>query len=305
VQLDLKSYSSVRRWLGRVFADGIRSEKTEKLYLHFLGRFCKFVGKDPDRLIEERASQLRSGDDYTRHMHEQLVTEWRNMLESELGLSRSSTVTAMNVVKSFYACNYVPLDLRAPKTWRSRVRRTPTRAEVGLMVKSCRGIRDKAIILFMFQSGVSLGDLRRVTYRLIRDELESGVEPVHIPMTRGKVMRRYDTFIGADTVEALKKYFAEEKPVMDKPVFGVSDRMIQIIVRSASARAGLDPPATPHRLRAAFSTCLKSAGAPDQLVEYWLGHRIPYEGAYFSPTVEDQRRIYGSFEWAVSVGDAL
>jgi len=250
----VKQYSSVKRWLSQVFADGIRSEKTEKLYLHFLRRFCEYAGKTPDQLIEERRLHLQSPDEFTRRQHERLLTDWRNHLETEGGLSkkklaRSSVVTAMNVVKSFYKANYVPLQVRSPKKWEATQRKTPTREEVRRMVEACSKARDRAVILVLFQSGVSLEDLGLITYGLIREEFEAGVEPLHIPIRRTKIMKRYDTFLGADSLEALREYFEEKPPNPRKPIFQLSPRMIQYLVKDASIRAGLKPHVTPHKLR--------------------------------------------------------
>jgi integrase len=310
--MEVEGYRSVAAWLRAVSSGGTRSEATRRCYLHFLRRFCEFAGKSPDELVAERREHLRSGDEDAIRGDEDLVAEWQERLEGREGLSRGSVATAVAVIKSFYSANRVPLQLKRPKTWLTRVRKTPTREELRAMVEACNCARDRAVILCLAQSGMSLGDfLSQLTVGKVAAELWVGVRPIHISAERRKAMVRYDTFIGNDGSQAMEEYLEDVGlgpiewnlgKVADAPVFRLSPRLVQHIVRRAGERAGLDAPVTPHRLRSFFSTRMKLAGCPDALVEYWMGHTMPYGGAYFIPPVEEQREIYRRHEWTVSVG---
>jgi len=306
ISMKLKRYSTVKRWLSHVFADGVRSESTEKTYLHFLQRYSKFAGMTPDELIEERRRHLKSPDEYVKRQHEELLTEWRNYLEEKRGLARSSVVTALNVIKSFYRASYVPLEVKSPKSWPVTRRKVPTREELAKIIETCRRYRDKALIMFLAQSGISLRDLRLVKYSTIREEFEGGVEPIHIPIERSKTKTRYDTFIGSNTIEFLKGYFKESEPSLNRPIFNTARRTIQYVVKTASIKAGLKPHTSPHKLRAFFNTYMslsfhESHSEHIPLVEYWMGHKLPYMGVYMVPPVEIQRGIYKAHEYAVSL----
>jgi len=304
--MKLKRYSSVKRWLSHVFADGVRSQSTEKTYLHFLQRYCRFVGMAPDQIIEERRKQLKSPDEFIRRQHEELLTDWRNYLEERCGLARSSVVTALNIIKSFYKASYVPLQIKSPKSWPATERKVPTREELAKMIETCRRYRDRALIMFLSQSGISLKDLSLVKYSTIREEFEGGVEPIHIPIERTKTKTRYDTFIGSNTIEFLKGYFKENKPRLNRPVFNTAIRTIQYIVKTVSIKAGLKPHTSPHKLRAFFNTYMslsfhESHSEHIPLVEYWMGHKLPYKGAYMVPPVAQQRELYRKHEYAISL----
>lgn len=321
--MTLNEYSSVERWFDDVFSSGIRSKSTEKSYLHFLGRFCKFADMDPDTLIDARREDLKSGEIWTQRKHEELLKKWRNQLEQKEGLARGSVVTANNIIKSFYKANYTPLNLKAPKTWKTRIKKVPTPEELGLMVKKgCRKNRDRAVVLGLSQTGISIEDfLGRITYGTIKKEFEKGVEPLHIPIVREKTKKHYDTFFGVDTLDALTKYFEDIKPRGNKPLFpssnisgSISTRAVEYIVEKVSKRVRLTPHVTPHGLRAFFSTFmslsfLQAATKHLPIVDYWMGHVIPYKGAYMVPPVDtspesetpSQRKLYKAHEWAISI----
>jgi len=299
---DLRRYKSVKRWFSQVFSSGIRSVTTEKNYLIVLRQFCEYAKKTPDQLILERREHLKSDDELVRRQHEELLTDWINYLEEKRKLARGSVVTMSNTIRSFYKANYVELQMKSPKLWRTRERKVPTQEELKLMVENARGIRDKAVIMFLAQTGVSLGDfLDLVTYGRIKNEFERGVEPLHLPMERTKIKKKYDTFLGSDGVEFLREYLRDRRLRSNHPIFDISRRTVEYIVASASRRASLKPTVTPHKLRSFFSTRLKLAGCPEAQVEYWMGHVVPYRGAYFVPPVEEQRKIYKKFEWSLSI----
>jgi len=205
------------------------------------------------------------------------------------------------VIKSFYNSNYVPLKVRSPKSWPSTRRKVPSPEELARMVDVTPQMRDKAIIICLYQSGISVGDFLGITYEMVKEQLESGVEPIHLPMERSKVRKPYDTFLGADSIIHLKKYLEKARRKPSDPLFPVSPRTVENIVKKSSIKAGVKPYSTPHCLRKAFSTRLKLDNCPDELVEYWLGHKLRYGGAYFIPPIESQREIYRKHEHAISI----
>lgn len=299
--MKLERYSSVDRWLTGVSADGVRSQETEKLYLHFLGRYAGFLGKTPDQIIEERRKQLRSDDELEQRRHEELVQKWRTRLEAEEGLSRNSVATAHRVIKSFYLYNYVDLRLKGPKTWNATRRKTPTPEELTSMVDVAKNPRNKALIVCLAQSGMSEEDFLGVTFDMVKQQLAESVVPLHLEMRRSKVMKDYDTFLGRDAVAHLNAYLEETKLKPGDALFPVGKRNTQYIVKKTSQRAKLQPYVTPHCLRKFFSTYLTLRGCPEQQVNYWMGHVLPYGGAYFVPPLEQQRELYQKYEYAISL----
>lgn len=311
----LKEFDTVDRWLQFVLGEGIKSEATEKTYLHFLVRYCRFAHKTPDELIAERRLQLKSKDEIEERKHEELLRDWRAKIEKD-GLSRGTAITAHNAVKSFYKANYVPLLSKSPKHWKTRVKKVPTREELARIIKVARNTRDKAIIMCLAQTGTSLTDFVDIfTIDKIRAEFNRDVEPVHVHMRRHKTgSEPYDTFLGADAIECLKAYLGEKLPNNKNPVFAEAKRTVQFIVEKVSRRAALSPSptgqthVTPHGLRAFFSTSMTLSFTRESshtkhiaLVDYWMGHVLPYGGAYMVPPIESQRELYKAHEEAVSI----
>ena len=305
----LRKFSTVERWMNTVLGSGISSSPTEKNYLHFLRRFCDFTGMNPDELIAERRVDLKSDDALVQRRHEEMLLRFQKFLEPQL--ARSSIGTAQRVVKSFYSANYSQLNVKPPKTWASTRRSVPRPDELKAMVESCEAYRDKAIIMFLAQTGMGKGDLPLVNLGLVKDELKQGVSPLHLRIMRKKTMIEYDTFLGKDGITYLKLYLAEKPPEGDySPIFDITPRTIEHIVKNSSLKVGVKPYVTPHKLRSFFETYLTLAKVPTELVNYWMGHSVAYGGAYFVPPVDSaeglpsQRGIYAENEHVLSISES-
>jgi integrase len=312
---DLHSYSSVERWLNYVYSHGIRSTSTEKTYLHFLRRFCVFTGKTPDELIEERKEHMKSDDATVNSQHELLLQNWRDSMEqdSRRPLARGSVVTAHNIIKSFYLAQgskLLELVAKSPKSWKTRESSNvvPSPQEFAKIMKKAKNLRDQTYIICMAQTGISLEDFTElIFYGNIKRELEQGIEPLHVPMKRQKIgEHKYDTFLGEDSLSYLKRYLKDSHFKDQEPIFSLSPRAIEYVVKRTSIRAGLKPHITPHRLRAFFSTYLGlSFHTQDTkhllMVEHWMGHKLPYAGTYMVPPVDIQRSMYKKHEYAISI----
>lgn len=328
MEMKLKEQKSVTKWLNFVYGTGIHSQSTENTYLHFLRRYAAFMKKTPDEIIAERDEQLQHKEDKSiQRKHEEKIQEWLRELEKPKNgkaLSRGTAVTAHNTIASFYNANYVPLISKSPKLWATRIKNVPTPEELAKMIKISRGrAQRKAVIICLAQTGISLKDFRElITYKLIKQEFDAGTEPLHLLMERQKTKKKYDTFLGIDAIEILREYLGKEIPNSNKCIFDESQRTIQYIVEKASRRAGLKPYITPHNLRSYFSTYLSLSfhGAHSEhipLVDYWMGHALPYKGAYMVPPVDlpdtpivtedgekilkGQRQLYKEHEWAISL----
>jgi integrase len=319
MSMNLEDVPSVKRWFREVSTSGTASDATKKTYLHFLQRFCDFMGMDPDEIIDERREHLREKDEHLQRIHEEKLKDWRTQLEKEEGLARGSVVTANNIIKSFYKANYGQMLLKAPKSWKTRKAKTPTPNELYLMVeKGCRNERNQAIIAGLSSTGISLEDFTELlTYNRIKEDLEAGIEPIHIRMIRTKIKREYDTFLNASAIEYFKRYLKTITIKPDQPLFPLTNRAIEYIVEKSSRRVHIkNPHITPHRLRSFFNTYMTMSLLGDSnatkhlpIVDYWMGHVIPYRGAYLVPPVDlpensttpSQRMLYKNHEEAISI----
>jgi len=67
-------------------------------------------------------------------------------------------------------------------------------------------IRDKAIILCMFQSGLAVNEICELSYGDIADEFERGIVPICIELVRKKTGVPFKSFFGRDVVKYLRIY---------------------------------------------------------------------------------------------------
>jgi hypothetical protein len=71
-------HKTVDRWLTKVMSKGTSSEKTKRVHIYALTRFCEFTGKNPDLFIKERKKQIKSDDEETVRAHEELLQKFFN-----------------------------------------------------------------------------------------------------------------------------------------------------------------------------------------------------------------------------------
>lgn len=304
---ELEKYPTVVRWINKVIGSGTESSQTKELYLHFLNRYSNFLKMNPDQIIAEHRVNVKSDEEVQQRLHEEKLLAFESYLEKKGKLARSSINTAHNIIKSFYSANYADLKAQPLKTWAATRRSVPTPDQLRGMVESAESYRDKAVIMFLAQTGLGVEDFQAITYGQIKDEFEQDVEPLHIHLVREKTKTEHDTFLGKDGLLYLKLYLAQTEPKKNDLIFNLTARTVEYIVRGASERAGIDPHVTPHKLRSFFKTYLTLNKVPVEIVEYWMGHRVAYSGAYLVPPVDttgdvpSQRKLYRENEWILSI----
>ena len=184
-----------------------------------------------------------------------------------------------------------------------------TLEQIKQFVKAAPSYREKAIILCLFQSGLSVNDLCRLNYGDIQEEFEKGIIPICLRLVRQKTNVEFKTFFGRDAVKYLRLYLQTRgilKP--DSPLF-VKERKrggdVRItpgaIQQSFSEIAKQLPfiknnggfnPARPHSLRAAFRSQLTNK-VSDSLIEFWMGHAIgAVARAYLNMPTDEMRELY-------------
>ena len=268
---NLKDYDTVKRWLTQV-GSKTGSMSTQRIYLFNLNRYCKEIKKNPDEIIMERKSHLKSDDETLRRQHEEMLTGHFNKLAESK--SRNSAVNSFKSIKSFYKHNYVDLKLISPKTWISNTDRIPSLEDLKKMIDVCESPLQKAVILFSAQSGQRSGVVTAITYGMVKKKLENGDSPINIHVSGNlkdkkgnrinKNRQEYIFFIGSDAINALRIYidfmenlgheFKKDSPLFvttrkyrrfggtkkEKATFKAVDReALNIYVRRSAIKAGL------------------------------------------------------------------
>jgi len=295
----LKEYDSVKRWLNEL---GNNSQSTIKNALYSIYRYEKAIGKNPDKIIEERAKEVLSENVKIRFRAEDDLKAFIN--------NTKGGETLGSFMKSFYSANHLPLTIKIPRSAPKReIEKIPSNEELFKLCTITRGPL-RPLLYFLIESGARIGSVLQLKYGHIREDYEADKIPcmVRFPskITKGNIP--YVAFIGNDTVNALREYInirqkQGEQISEDSYLFvsrnGKPLSKTTIIGRIAelSVKVGINPsskglkPFHPHVLRRRSQTILESSGIPLNWVDWLLGHipRGSQAGAYSRPT-EDQLR---------------
>jgi len=290
---ELAEFKEVEKWLIG------KAKETKKVYLIALNTYCKYRGLNPKQLIDEieedRKKPRRERGEVEfklKEFHEWLLNEkdkmmggWKPRKVGKKGLSPKRANMIVNTVRSFYKINGFPvLNLRLPKAPPLKKNHKLTlRAEhVKKLVDHSPTIRDKAIILMLFQSGMDISTLISLNYGDVARGLENDECPLAIHVVRKKAGIEYTTFIGRDAIDALKAYLNKRRQKQgeikyDEPLFvkereikgdkritrNAIDKMLKqvavlsgVVSKEEMERADMNP-CRPHALRGAFSTIMK------------------------------------------------
>jgi site-specific recombinase XerD len=162
-----------------------------------------------------------------------------------------------------------------------------------------KSLRDKAILLLLFSTGLRVSELCSLT----RDvNFQSGEFSI-----RGKGSKVRVVFISDDAIKAINEYL-KQRPDMDDALFvkvgdekgdgkeGLARRSIERIVKHYAIKAGISKKVTPHVMRHCFATDLLSNGADIRSVQIMLGHsNIATTQIYTHVTDKQLREVHKKF----------
>jgi len=306
-------YASVNALLRHLWRKS-RSEASRRAYLRQIYLFCSATGLTPDELIALPKEKIEGlVQDYVDYHNDgrHSIRYVNNILHLLKGFFKANGFKGANSleVESHYM----------PSRYRKRPEYIPKKHEIYAMADSACSLRDRAIILTLYSSGLRNSSLRALLYRDVEDELKRGVDNIMIPVypemkliepNACKNNIPYYTFICEEATQALKLYLREREEKYGKispndPLFAsdynqisknkrtskiMSARQLQNVVKSAAKRAGVPQwrYVTPHCLRKAFETVLHSelinGGRLDpKIQEFFMGHVLPgTQDAYFN-----------------------
>ncbi len=302
------------------------SKHTLYQYVFGVHRFSKWLGKTPDRMVEEALTDKTAVTGYV-----QKIDDFIGELQAE-NLAPGGINNHVKGVKALFRANSINLTLpyRVPKKIRYPDR-SPTPEELSKLI-GIANLRDKVIVSILALSGVRIGTLVKLEYRHVKCDLERGVDPVHMhieaEITKGKY-HEYDTFIGAEGVELLKAYLKvrrignerlesghkrgmppeeitdssplirnEHKTTAEPISTGTVHRVIHVLYRKAgliekSGKVRYDLRA--HSIRKFFRTQLgANSSIPTDYIEYMMGHTISAYNDIKMKGVEFLRNLYAS-----------
>lgn len=299
--------------------NGYESRYTKDQFLRTLHLFIEQSSVGPDELLGMGADEIRLRlVRVSREIRDQGKHAWA------LALIKS--------VKSF--CRYHGIELKLRRGERIRARRKrigkeiiPNCDQVYRMVDHARTLRDKAVILCMWQSGVRVGCLVNWRFGMVRDQLFQPDGKMRVPV-RLKIteeldtkLRNYDigysyTFLAREAAEALKQYLQwridRGESLTDEDSIFVTDSTtvkgnplkpasIREMIKYCAKKAGLKPDGLwPHCLRKAFRKVLNNTDIDEDTKESLMGHKLPVSrGSYFDyHDVDEVERKYTRIDFS-------
>lgn len=182
-------------------------ESTEILYARRLNDFCKFIGKNPTQLIEE-ALEEQNLDSQNQKLYN-VVEDYFNELKDE-GRSNNTIKNRYDTLKAFF--NEFKISTPSIKDSVNLQEeliqgKIPEKSEIKKAIQ-VSGLRDKAIILLHFTSGMGAIELRYLTYGDFIDSIDeyldlSPEEKLDLSKIASKLDKRKD-IIGTWHIKKIK-----------------------------------------------------------------------------------------------------
>jgi integrase len=307
-----------------------RSEASRRAYLRQVYSLCISTSMTPDELVRLPKRKVEKmvqdfGDKYNdKNYSVRYANNVLHLLKAFFKVNGFKGVKALEI-ESYYM----------PSRYRKVPEYIPMKNEIYLMADSACSLRDRALILTEFSSGLRNSTLRASLFGDVENGLSKNISNIMIPVypemklidsNACKNNIPYFTFICDEATQALKLYLREHEEKYGKiqpnePLFAsdynqipheqrrskiISSRQLQLVVKQAAQKASIPQwqYVKPHCLRKAFETVLHSelidGGRLDpKIQEFFMGHILQgSEDPYFDKTkVEMLRAEYAKLNF--------
>lgn len=332
---ELGDYPEIEKWLKG------KRPGTQIYYKTAMKAYIDFTGLNPTQMIDEVEEDRKKSPrdwgqpedrilDFNKWLQETYEQRKAGKKTGKIGISSNLAGVYCAAIKSFYTSNNFPLKVKIPKGKKKKKNfklkyRAP---EVRKLLNVTTSLRDRAIVMSIYQSGMGVSEICQLDYGDIKKDFEEEKASIQIHLIREKTYEEYDTFLGKESINFLKLYIRErmkngKELEFDTPLFTkegakklqserVTVENIDTAFRVYAVKSGLVTekqlkvadlnPARPHALRAAFQSILKLAGMNDAVVEYMAGHNIgETQRAYWLARTDELRDLYEKHEVHLSV----
>jgi integrase/recombinase XerD len=228
------------------------SPGTLRWYGFTAGRFCKWL---------ETQGVTRPDEVTARHVRAYLAELAPNLADTTLhGQAR-----AVKTLLLFWnAENYLPqvVKFEMPKLADKKLLVLDAE-ELKKVISSCKKVRDKALVMFLADTGVRRAELLALTWDDI--DMQTGA----VKVLRGKGGKFRTVFCGAKTRRALLKY-RRELADREGRIFPLTESGLGSLLNRVSGKAGMK--ITAHSLRRTFATLAVRSGMSLVHLSALLGH---------------------------------
>jgi len=298
---------SVKQWVSNL-KEKAGWRTTVPSFLRTLCKFAEYSGKSPNQLIAIASTAKSLAKPAGLTSATLAVTEHAQEFVNKLldSNKRESARHVRTCLMSFFKANGISLELQS-------IPRVPKKEEIILrkeqiysMADYARSLRNRAIILCMYQSGLGVTALRNLNYGHIKEQLEKNTVRVRIRIT-SRISQKasqvpFYTFFGDEACDCLKAYINDRKRkilemrekegqvrelVTNSPLFAsegrnvpFGDRMavssIWRVVKDSAERASLEKDKIkPNSLTKAFEEELNRSPIHEKIRKYLMGSPAP------------------------------
>jgi len=332
----------LQRWIGT-----ITKKTTAYTYKSGYRFYQQYTGLTSNQLIDEALEDAKRDPREKTGIVKQRLIGFYNWLIKEApkrravgrgvteqvdkGVSSKMAHCYVNAVRSFYSTFdvYVKLKGRSslPRPRVQNKRMLLSNLEVKRLVDYARSLRDRAVILTLFQSGMDVSTLCSLKYGDVAEGLAKNEHPLKLDLYRQKSGTEFYTFLGKDATEAVRAYVNDVRARgitlnPKTPLFlkesnkaktreGIAPAHVQSMLKHVAVKAGFVDkqnngkdfnPLSPHALRESFGSIMTGQGVPDTVVDFWLGHEIgELAEAYKAAKFEDVKKMYVERERFISI----
>jgi integrase len=291
-----------------------KGEATRDKYQTYFQEFLDFIGKNPDELIVQRQQDILNPDrKIQRRIESQLLAFIAKKKKEGYAVATQQIYFAS--IRSFFEIHYFPLIMRRgdyPKGDSNGVKRATKEAILKVLNNKTRNsVTIKPLVLFIKDTGLRVSDVRRLKYGDIASQFERGDKIIQIDIITQKTKLLAKTFMGEESIQALKEYFearkkgsrnvAPETMTRNSLLFKLWARgevqqikrhSMSSLIREAFVSVN-EERITAHSLRKKLQTDLEKAGINSNWIDQMLGHKlINSRDAYSLPTDEELREAY-------------
>ncbi len=311
---------SVKKWIVQLRKKA-GWKTTVPNFLRTLYKFTEYSRKSPNELINIASNTKKHDQTNKLASATPAITKLVQRYVSKLLASgkREEARHVRTCLMSFFKANGISLKLESITRISRKEEIIPSKEQIYTMADYAGSLRNRAIILFMYQSGLGITALRNLEYGYVKEQLEKGKIPVKIRITshinRKSSQVPFYTFLGAETIDALRAYINERKKKIHKmmekggnvkelaesgPLFASEGKNVPFgermavsslwrVIKDSAERAGLQKEKIrPNSLRKAFEAELDAYIMDEETKRYLMGR--PVRGINYN--VDEVERKY-------------
>lgn len=311
----MDKFDAMDNWIANVQFGHSKSVRTEENYRSTMKRFCEFIEKTPEQILEDLED---SSDREFRRKYARYLRAFITHLSKQEAYALGTISTFVGRLRSFFKYHSLPLDYvptgRSVVTYHNR---DITREEIA-QIFAHANLRDRAYFCMMAQSGLRPTTLNNLRFENIQQDFKAGTIPMRIDVpqeiAKGNY-RSYFTFVGPESVRFLRLYLNTRPHIQpDDLLFATlqagkerqinpksTSKTFHQIVRQLEKRGvmtikkrikGKPAEVRLYNLRKFFRKYATPAGF--EYVQYWMGHVVKagVDEHYRPKDPEFHRKLY-------------